>query len=78
MKMVALSDLVGQDVPMRPAELLFTTRASLICHGCIFRGQRSSICYEAARVALRAGLDDCDDGVVYVAVETDPRQLPIV
>lgn len=80
MKMTALSDLVGLDEPVSPARMQFTSRptASDTCAGCIFRNQRSEVCKEATRVALLADLPDCDDGHVYVAVVTDPRQMSII
>lgn len=48
------------------------------CAGCCFQGQWSSVCKRATAVAIRAGLNDCDAGYVYVLVEKDPRQLEIV
>jgi len=80
--MVALSDIVGTDDPLDPATMLYKAAAAIPdrpdCSGCIFRGQRSKVCKEATRFALRASLPDCDDGVIYVAVPIDSRQLTIV
>jgi hypothetical protein len=53
------------------------------CEGCLFLGQRSSVCERASEIAREAGGIDCDDcmpngrGVIYVACEVDPRQLEI-
>lgn len=73
----ALADLVGNDDPIEPAMMRFTTKAAKSCRGCLFEGQRSRVCKEATRIALRAGLADCDEGHVYVAVLIDKRQLTI-
>lgn len=48
------------------------------CRGCIFDGQWSEVCKRAAAAAVRAGFQDCDKGVIYVAVERDPRQLSVL
>lgn len=48
------------------------------CNGCLFNGQWSEVCKRASAAAVRAGFSDCDRGVIYVAVERDPRQLDIV
>ncbi len=52
------------------------------CAGCCFRGQASKVCKEASALAVRAGLNDCDDRdtetkrtFVYVLVPIDDRQL---
>jgi len=80
--MVALSDIVGTDDPLDPATMRYKAAAAIPdrpdCSGCVFRGQRSKVCKEAARLALRAGLPDCDSGHIYVAVPIDSRQLTIV
>ncbi len=81
MKMTALADLVGMDEPLDPATMRYKASAAIPdrpdCSGCVFRGQRSKVCKEATRLALRADLPDCDDGFVYVAIPVDPRQLTI-
>lgn len=77
MEMTALSDLVGQDEPVEPAMMRFTTKPAKSCRFCLFEGQRSRVCKEATRIALRAGLEDCDSGFVYVAILVDKRQLTI-
>ena len=81
MKMTALAELVGMDEPLDPATMRYKAAAAIPdrpdCSGCVFRGQRSKVCKEATRLALRAGLPDCDDGYVYQLIEVDPRQLTI-
>lgn len=78
MNMTALADLVGLAEPLDPAAMRFTTKPGTSCRGCLFAGQRSDVCKEATKVALRAELADCDLGVIYIAVPLDPRQLTIV
>lgn len=77
MNMVALADLVGADEPLDPASMRFTVRVAKSCRGCLFAGQRASVCHQAAAVAIRALLPDCDDGFAYVPIPIDPRQLTI-
>jgi hypothetical protein len=48
------------------------------CTGCIFDGQWSEVCKRASAAAVRAGMQDCDQGVIYVLVEKDPRQIDLV
>lgn len=55
------------------------------CDGCLFAGQRSSVCYAAAGIAMLAGDPDCDQvltnprrTVIYVIDKSDPRQLPLI
>ncbi len=82
MRLIALSDFVGSDDPIDPASMRFKAVAALAgrpdCSGCAFRGQRSKVCKEATRLALRADLPDCDEGFIYVPIVVDPRQLTIV
>lgn len=47
------------------------------CKGCVFDGQWSGVCRAASAAAVRAGMRDCDSGVIYVEVERDTRQLSI-
>ncbi len=47
------------------------------CSGCIFRHQDAAVCREAARLAVLAGMPDCDFGVIYREIETDERQLSL-
>lgn len=64
---------------MRHAEMQFTTAPGKSCSGCLFEHERSTVCHEAARVALLAGLPDCEySGLVYVAVVVDERQLSLL
>jgi hypothetical protein len=76
--MAALADLVGLDDPVDPAAMQFTAKPSKSCHGCVFKGQRTSVCREASRLAVLAGFKDCDEGVVYVALDVDLKQTSIV
>ena len=54
------------------------------CDGCLFRGQRSSVCFRAADIAVAAGDPDCDQvlpgrrSVIYVLHNSDPRQMPLI
>lgn len=55
------------------------------CDGCLFIGQRASVCKQANRIAVEAGDPDCDQvlkapkrTVIYVLDKTDPRQLPLI
>ena len=66
-------------VELDPAAMQFTTRpAPKHCRGCLFDRQSSKVCERATEVAWRAGLGHCErDGVIYVAVVVDPRQLDI-
>lgn len=45
------------------------------CAGCLFAGQWARVCNRAAELARLRGVPDCDSGVIYVAVERDPRQM---
>lgn len=54
------------------------------CAGCIFKGQRAKVCVQAGHSARLAGFPDCEARDVesgkthiYVAVQTDLRQLTI-
>jgi hypothetical protein len=53
------------------------------CIGCIFMGQRTTVCFAASEIAVAAGQVDCDDpwpeggSVIYVKDDTDPRQLAL-
>jgi len=55
------------------------------CTGCLFIGQRASVCMRAAAIAVAAGDPDCDQvlakprrTVVYVVDKSDPRQIPLI
>lgn len=78
MNMTALADLVGLAEPLDPHQMRFTVKPAKSCRGCLFDGQRASVCLVASSLAAKAGLPDCDEGYVYVSVQTDPRQVEIV
>lgn len=63
--------------PLEPAKIQYVTKPGTSCRKCIFDGQLAEVCNEAARKAGRLGMKDCEDGVVYVLKEIDPRQLVI-
>lgn len=54
------------------------------CRGCIFSGQRASVCAAACKLAARCGIVDCDSPtdpgkrIIYVAPPNDPRQLELL
>jgi len=55
------------------------------CAGCLFKGQRNKVCVQAGQLARVAGMPDCEDvdqatgkTFIYLARETDPRQLSII
>lgn len=56
----------------------------LNCHGCLFNRQPARVCVLAAAEAVRRGLRDCDavdqfgEVVIYLATDTDPRQLDLL
>lgn len=77
------------DFAMVPAELRYVARVAherwKDCTGCMFKGQRIEVCHEAARVAIRAGLVDCETvdketgrTHVYQRARLDPRQVDMV
>lgn len=59
------------------ASLKFTSKPGKTCNGCLFDESRHETCVKVSEIAVRAGMPDCDDGVIYVQVETDPRQMEI-
>lgn len=63
---------------MDVAQLNFTSKPGKTCNGCLFDESHSSVCREACAAAVRASMPDCDKGVIYVLVETDPRQLALI
>lgn len=72
--MIILADLY--DPPLDPTALDFTTKSGRKCRTCIFARQKSAVCDEAVRLALRADMASCDEqDVVYVLAKRDPRQL---
>lgn len=73
--------------PVMPAEIRFKATAAPEqgeCDGCIFCGQLSKVCFQAADIAVANGDIDCDqllpDGrsVIYVLDKSDPRQLNLL
>jgi hypothetical protein len=76
MQMIAPADLY--DDPLDPGTVDFTTKPGRKCRQCLFNRQKSAVCDEAVRLALRAGLESCDSAdVVYVLRARDPRQIAI-
>lgn len=75
-RMIVLADLY--DDPLDPASIDFTTKPGRKCRTCIFARQKAAVCDEAVRLALRAGMESCDESdVVYVVKVRDPRQIAI-
>lgn len=74
--MTAFVDL-HDTVQLEPEKMQFTASTAKSCRGCLFERQFSPICKRASAVAVKADLPDCDTGVIYIAVEEDPRQLSI-
>lgn len=64
---------------MTPAEIRFTAQPATSCRGCLFEPEHSTTCKQACAEAAKRGLPDCDDakGYIYVADETDPRQMSL-
>lgn len=74
--MIIVADLY--DEPIDPAGIDFTTKPGRKCRTCLFARQKSAVCDEAVRLALRAGMASCDEqDVVYVERVRDPRQLDL-
>lgn len=54
------------------------------CKGCIFAGQRNSVCDRANEIAVAADLPDCMDispdgrDYIYVLDTSDPRQIDLL
>lgn len=74
---------------MEPAELRYMAKVTRAgwkdCTGCMFKGQRMAVCHEASRVAILAGMVDCDARDpetgrthIYQRVKLDPRQVDLV
>lgn len=74
--MIILADLY--DSPLDPTTIDFTTKPGRKCRTCLFARQKSAVCDEAVRLALRADMASCDEqDVVYVLAKRDARQLTI-
>jgi len=56
----------------------------LNCRGCLFYRQPARVCRAVEAEAAKRGLRDCDavdqfgDVVIYVATDTDPRQMDLI
>lgn len=63
-----------------PATMIYraTPGSRKQCAGCAFDRQSSAVCRAAAARAAAAGIDDCDNGVIYRLVNQDPRQIPLL
>lgn len=71
--------------PIDLATVRFTAqRSTLLCAGCMFRGQSGDTCQQAAEIAAERGLPDCDeDGpkgkqYIYVLDRSDERQIDLL
>lgn len=77
-QLIAVSDWLGHHgEPLEPSAMQFTVKPATSCRGCLFNGPRAKVCGRACEVAQRAELPHCEEGFIYVARETDPRQLAI-
>jgi len=72
--MTALSDLVGMDDQLDPAEMKYRAAPARVwvskhealeseraCSGCVFKGQKAKVCVQASQLARLAGFADCED-----------------
>lgn len=66
------------DVALDPASIEFIARKGAKCSACAFYAQWSRVCNAANEEALKRGLKRCSDGVIYVIIEKDPRQIDLV
>lgn len=66
-----------ETVELDPSSLEFMARQGGKCGRCAFNFQWSRVCRIANEEALRRGLKRCEDGVVYVLIEKNARQLDI-
>jgi hypothetical protein len=65
-------------IPLDPTVITFRAKpAKGACKGCMFDGQWSSVCRQAAAESISRGGADCEAGFIYVATDTDPRQLKL-
>lgn len=79
MKMTDIASWLGhRDAEeLEPSAMTYAAKPCKSCNGCMFSGQAPKVCRKATAAALRAGLPDCDDGFIYVAVPVDARQLSL-
>lgn len=87
--MVSVAKWLGRTgEPLEPESMQYRAKVaaegSAWCSGCVFKGQASKVCIRACAAAVRAGLPDCEDKDpatgrthIYLAVETDPRQIDL-
>lgn len=77
--LIAVADWLGHHgEPLHPEAMQYTTSPAKSCRGCVFDGQRASVCERACQAAERAGLERCDRAdVIYLPKPIDPRQIPI-
>lgn len=64
------------------AKLMPMTAPINACNGCLFSSERVAVCREVCKVAVAAGLPDCETEpggkrVIYVMPEIDLRQISI-
>lgn len=90
LRLVEVAQWLGQDAaPLDPATMQYrarpTSEGAAQCSGCLFKGQRASVCMVACAAAVRAGLPDCDERdsetgrtFIYTLVQVDPRQVSII
>jgi hypothetical protein len=76
--LISVADWLGhRGEPLEPERMQYATREATSCRSCLFDGQRADICERACQAAVRAGLEHCEQGVIYVTREVDPRQIVI-
>jgi hypothetical protein len=74
--LTSLHEWLDREVdPLNPETMQFTTRPATSCRGCLFARQSSAVCDRACVTALRAELEHCEQGFIYVAKVADPRQV---
>jgi len=70
--------------PVDPSAIRFKAQPSYNCDGCLFLGQRNSVCDHAGKIAASIEQPDCDqlapNGMTYIYVldKSDPRQLDLL
>lgn len=67
------------EVAIDPAQVEFraVSRPGTSCRGCMFERQWSEVCTGVMAHAIQRGMRSCNDGVIYFAVERDPRQIAL-